>query len=87
MDSSKALSHVQIANMVDKTTLSVHFEAKTSKRITIGDIGNILMTQMKINKDEVLGITKYFFGQTKGFVKIKMVKPNLDFLKEHFEFN
>ena len=33
------------------------------------------MTQMKIHKDEVLGITKYLFGQTKGFVKIKMDKP------------
>lgn len=38
-------------------------------------MGNILMANMKINKDEVLGITKYFFGQTKGFLKIKMDKP------------
>ena len=69
MDSSKALSYVQIAKMVDKTILTVDFEAKTSKRITIGDIGNILMTQMKINKDEVLGITKYFLAKPRALSK------------------
>ena len=53
--------------MVDKTILIVDYEAKTSKRITIGDIGKVLLTQMRIANDEVLGITKYFLGQDKGF--------------------
>ena len=40
VDSSKVMSYVQIAKMVDKTILTVDFEAKTSKRLTIGDIIN-----------------------------------------------
>ena len=68
VDSSKGMSYVQITRMVDKTILTVDYEAKTSKRITIGDIGKVLLTQMRISNDEVLGITTYFFGQDKGFV-------------------
>ena len=62
VDSLRVMSYVQITKMVDKTILTVDFEAKTPKRITMGDIGNILMTQMSITKDEVLGINKCFFG-------------------------
>ena len=65
-DSSEVMWYIQITKMVDKTILTVDFEAKTSKRITIGDIGNVLMTQMRIANDEVLGITKYFLAKTRA---------------------
>ena len=74
-DSSRILSYVQITKRVDKTVLTVDYEARTSKRITIGDIGKVLMTQMSILDDEVLGIIKYYFGQEKGYLKIKMARP------------
>ena len=69
VDSSKGMSYVQITKMVDKTILTVDYEAKTSKRITIGDIGNVLMTQMRIANDEILGITKYFLAKTRALLK------------------
>ena len=74
VDSSKITSYVQITKMVDKTILTVDYEAKTSKRITIGDIGKVLLTQMRIAKR---GIGNYIvlFGQDKGFLKIRMAKP------------
>ena len=75
MDSSKVLSCVQLTKKIDKSILTADFEEKTSKRITIGDIGNILMTHMKIRKEQVLGIQKYYIGPTMGFVKIKMDRP------------
>ena len=75
VDSPRSLSYVQITKRVDKTILTVDYDARTSKRITIGDIGKVLMTQMSISSDEVEGIINYFFGQDKGYLKIKMVKP------------
>ena len=75
MDSSKVLLYVQIARMVDKTILTVDFEAKTSKRIRIGDIGNILMAQMKINRDEVLGITIYFLAKLRASSRLRWINP------------
>ena len=74
-DSSRILSYVQITKRVDKTVLTVDYEARTSKRITMGDIGKVLMTKMSIMDDEVLGIMKYYFGQEKGYLKIKMARP------------
>ena len=65
VDSSRSLSYVQITKRVDKTVLTVDYEARTAKRITVGDIGKVLMTQMSISNDEVLGITKYFLDKTK----------------------
>ena len=75
VDSSRSFSYVQITKRLDKTVLTVDYEARSSKRVTIGDIGKVLMTEMDKRSDEVLGITKYFFGQDKGYVKIKMAKP------------
>lgn len=68
--SSKVLSYVQVTKKVDKSILTVDFEAKTSKRLTIGDIGSILVMEIKIKKEEVMGIQRYYFGATKGCVKI-----------------
>ena len=65
----------KITKRVDKTVLTVDYEARIAKRITVGDIGKVLMTQMSISSDEVVGIAKYFFGQDKGYLKIKMAKP------------
>ena len=73
--SSKSLSYVQITKRLDKTVLTVDYEPRSSKRVTIGDIGKVLMTEMDIKSEEVLGISKYFFGQDGGYVKIKMAKP------------
>ena len=75
VDSSRSLSYVQITKRLDKTVLTVDYEARSSKRVTIGDIGKVLMTEMDIKSNEVLGISKYFFGQDRGYVKIKMAKP------------
>ena len=65
VDSPRSLSYVQITKRVDKTILTVDYDARTSKRITIGDIGKVLMTQMSISSDEVVGIIKYFLDMTK----------------------
>ena len=56
--SSKSLSYVQIAKRLDKTVLTVDYEPRSSKRVTIGDIGKVLMTEMDIKSEEVLGISK-----------------------------
>ena len=75
VDTTRSLSYVQITKRVDKTILTVDYDARTSKRITVGDIGKVLMTQMGISSDEVVGIIKYYFGQDKGYLKIRMAKP------------
>ena len=53
------------------------FEAKTSKRITMGDIGSILMNQMGITKQELLGINKEVMKPT----LFHLVKQTLSALK------
>ena len=65
VDSPRSLSYVQITKRVDKTILTVDYDARTSKRITVGDIGKVLMTQMSISSGEVVGITKFFLDKTK----------------------
>ena len=74
-DTTRSVSYVQITKKVDKTILTVDYDARTSKRVTVGDIGKVLMTQMGISSDEVVGIIKYYIGQDKGYLKIRMAKP------------
>ena len=75
VDTTRSVSYVQITKRVDKTILTVDYDARTSKRVTVGDIGKVLMAQMGISSDEVVGIIKYYFGQDKGYLKIRMAKP------------
>ena len=70
MTQPKAPSYVQATKRVDKSILTVDYEAKKSKRVGIADVGSILMQRMNIKQDEVLGIRKYSFGVTKGFIKM-----------------
>ena len=74
-DTTRNVSYVQITKKIDKTILTVDYDARTSKRVTIGDIGKVLMTQLGISSAEVVGIIKYYFGQDKGYLKIRMAKP------------
>ena len=67
VDSSRSLSYVQITKRVDKTVLTVDYEARTSKRISVGDRGNVLMTQMSIMNDEVWELQSIFWTRKRIF--------------------
>ena len=73
-DTAKALSYLKATKRVDKSILTVDYEAKTSKRVGILDIGSTLIQKMNIKQDEALGVQKYSFSVTKGFIQVKMNK-------------
>ena len=56
MKTSKAPAHPQIAIKADKSVLTVDSEAKTSKSVSIADIGTILMKEIKITHEDVVGV-------------------------------